>query len=144
MKFITAIALLATSAAALNVPRWDTDGTYQLRYDSTYGNPSQSLSVVSCSNGDNGMITKGYNTVGDVPTYVGAAQGVSWDSPNCGTCWQISYGDKSINMVAVDYAASGFRVSPAAMDYLTNNQAFNLGVVDVQVKQVDKSVCNVH
>ena len=85
MKFITAIALLATSAAALNVPRWDTDGTYQLRYDSTYGNPSQSLSVVSCSNGDNGMITKGYNTVGDVPTYVGAAQGVSWDSPNCGT-----------------------------------------------------------
>ncbi|KAK7038776.1 hypothetical protein VNI00_010662 [Paramarasmius palmivorus] len=142
MKLITAIAL-ATSAAALNIPRGNT-GTYQLRYDSTYGNPRQSLSIVSCSNGDNGMLTKGYETVGDVPSYVGAAQGVTWNSPNCGTCWQISYGDRSINMVAVDYAASGFRVSPAAMNYLTNNQAYNgnLGVVDVQVKQVDKSACN--
>jgi predicted glycoside hydrolase/deacetylase ChbG (UPF0249 family) len=48
---------------------------------------------------------------------------------------------KSINMLAIDHAGTGFITSTAAMNALTNNQAAQLGRVTVTSKQVANSVC---
>jgi Cerato-platanin len=76
----------------------------------------------------------------------GASVIKSWNSPNCGTCWQLTYtNDKgkstSINLLAVDVADDGFNVSLEAMNALTNNLATELGRIDVQSVQVDASTC---
>jgi Cerato-platanin len=76
----------------------------------------------------------------------GAAAIKSWNSPNCGTCWQLTYtNDKgkstSINLLAVDVSDDGFNVSLEAMNALTNNLATELGRIDVQSVQVDASTC---
>lgn len=40
-----------------------------LSYDNTYDNPNLSLSTVACSNGPNGLMTKGYSTLGQLPSF---------------------------------------------------------------------------
>ncbi|EEC00029.1 hypothetical protein MPER_00128, partial [Moniliophthora perniciosa FA553] len=94
MKFIVALALLTTSAVAV-----------QLQYDTAYDHADQSLSSVACSNGENGLLTKGYTTFGSVKgttasTYVGAAEAITgWNSAACGNCYQIKWSgsDRTIN-----------------------------------------------
>ena len=79
MKFTSTIALLA-SLLAVNASR--------VAWDSVYDNAGGSLSVVSCSDGPNGLLTKGYNVFKDLPTFpnIGAASAVAgWNSPNCGS-----------------------------------------------------------
>ncbi|KAJ7903593.1 immunomodulatory protein [Mycena olivaceomarginata] len=129
--FVFAVAALADTVA----------------YDETYDNGSTSLNVVACSDGVNGLETKGFSTFGSLPKFpfigaVGAVEG--WNSVNCGTCWQLTYAatGKSINVIAVDHAGPGtFNVALAAMNALTNNQAKALGRVTITSKQVAKSVC---
>ena len=78
MKFISAIALLASSLAV---------GATQITWDSVYDQGTDSLDIVACSNGPNGMITKGYNLFKDLPTFpnIGGSSVVTgWNSPNCG------------------------------------------------------------
>ncbi|ESK87458.1 allergenic cerato-platanin asp f13 [Moniliophthora roreri MCA 2997] len=133
MKFIAAVALLATSAAAV-----------QLQYDPVYDNADQSFLTVACSDGSNGMIIKGYPTFGSVPSYVGAVDTITgWNSESCGTCYQITWSGtgKTIHVVGVDVAGNGFNVGQKAMDDLTNGQAVALGNIDVTATRVDKSVC---
>lgn len=113
-------------------------------YDSTYDNAEGSLTTVACSDGENGMITKGFTTFGSLPTFpnIGAAQAVGgWNSTACGTCWQILYEQQSITVIAIDRADNGFVVSRGAMNSLTNGQAQNLGIINAQATQVDKSNC---
>lgn len=119
-----------------------------LAYDNTYDNASGSLSTVACSDGPNGLETRGFTTFGSLPSFphIGAAAAVAgWNSPNCGTCWQLTYTSggttRSINVLAVDHAGSGFNVAQAAMDELTGGQAVFLGRINVTSKQVASSVC---
>lgn len=120
-----------------------------LAYDTTYDNASGSLTTVACSDGANGLIPRGFSTFGSLPKFphIGAASAVAgWNSPNCGTCWQLTYTNaqgakKSINVIAVDHAGSGFNVALSAMNELTNGQAVQLGRVDVASTQVAASVC---
>lgn len=64
-----------------------------------------------------------------------------WNSPNCGTCWQLSYQGVTINVLAIDYAAAGFNIALEAMNKLTNGNAVQLGKVQVNAQQVTSSVC---
>ncbi|ESK87449.1 cerato-platanin-related secreted protein [Moniliophthora roreri MCA 2997] len=133
MKFTAAIALLATSAAAV-----------RLQYDPTYDNRDGSLGTTACSDGPNGLITKGFSTFGSLPNFprIGAVDAITgWNSPQCGSCWQVTWNGKSINILGMDVAGNGFNVAQAAMDELTDGQAVALGNIDVQATQVDASVC---
>ncbi|THH19465.1 hypothetical protein EW146_g1693 [Bondarzewia mesenterica] len=136
MKFITAlVAAVSFSTLALA----DT-----IRYDDNYGNSGNSLTSVACSDGTNGLITRGFSTFGSLPSfpYIGASSAVAgWNSPNCGTCWAITYNGKTINVLAIDHAADGFNLSLDAMNDLTNGQAVALGTVQATVSQVAASQC---
>jgi hypothetical protein len=59
----------------------------------------------------------------------------------CGTCWELSYKGRTVNILAIDHAASGFNIALDAMNALTGGQAVKLGRIDATSKQVDKSKC---
>nr|BAN04647.1 cerato-platanin-like protein 1 [Grifola frondosa] len=143
MRFFAVLAsLLCAAPAVLSAPT--AASTVQVTYDQTYDVASNSLAIVACSNGANGLLTKGFTTFGSLPDFpfIGGAQAVAgWNSPNCGTCWQLQYGNTTINVLAVDHAGSGFNIGLDAMNKLTNNHAVELGVVQVASKQVAASVC---
>lgn len=63
--------------------------------------------------------------------------------PQCGTCWQLTYNGRTINVLAIDHAASGFNIAKAALDTLTNGQAEALGRVTATAVQTDVSACGV-
>ena len=136
MKLTSAIVSLMTLfSVALAV---------DVRYDTAYGNANGLLSTVACSDGANGLLTKGFTTFGSLPSFpnIGAAQAIAgWNSTACGSCWQISYEGKSVNVIAVDHAGDGFNLSLEAVNTLTNGHATEFGVIDAQAEQVDKSLC---
>jgi hypothetical protein len=76
--------------------------------------------------------------------YIGGASQISgWGSSECGTCWALTYNGKTINVLAIDHANSGFNIGLNAMNALTNNQAKSLGRINVTYKQVAASVCGI-
>lgn len=118
--------------------------TETLSYDTTYDDASLSLSSVACSDGANGFETKGYTTLGSLPTFpnVGGVYTVAgWNSTACGTCYSVTYGSKTVAILAVDVSKAGFTISETAMNTLTGDLAVDLGRVDVTATQVDASVC---
>jgi hypothetical protein len=148
MKFAVALASIAllpfTYAAVAG-----TLATTTVAYDTVYDNGSNSLDIVACSDGENGLEAKGFSTFGSLPKFplIGSASAVEgYDSNNCGTCWQLSYTNKSgstksVYMLAIDHTDSGFVLSKAGMNTLTNNQATKLGRVNVTYKKVAESNC---
>ncbi|KAK0387384.1 hypothetical protein NLU13_5696 [Sarocladium strictum] len=118
-----------------------------LSYDTGYDQAARPLTSLACSDGVNGLITKyGWHTQGQVPHFPhigGAAAVAGWNSPSCGTCWNLQYNGKSINILAVDHAASGFNIGQRAMDELTGGKAVELGRIDVQASQVSIKNCGV-
>ena len=136
MQFKTiALAALALAAPALGVT---------VSFDEAYDNGSASLATVACSDGPNGLLTKGFSTFNSLPHFpnIGGAAAVGgWNSAQCGSCWQLTFNGRSINVLAVDHAASGFNIAKAAMNSLTNGQAEKLGRIDVTAKQVAASKC---
>lgn len=79
MKFASIIALL-TAPFAISATR--------VSWDSVYDQGTQSLSTVECSDGSNGLLTKGFNVFKDLPTFPnigGSSEVASWNSPNCGS-----------------------------------------------------------
>lgn len=118
--------------------------TVRVSYDNTYDNGANSLNIVACSDGSNGLESKGYTTfesLRNFPNIGGTFEVRGWNSPNCGTCWQLGYKGRTINMVAIDHTDDGFNLSEDAMNQLTNGQAAKLGVVDATFQQVSMSHC---
>ncbi|KAG7094414.1 hypothetical protein E1B28_008013 [Marasmius oreades] len=133
--FVAAIALLTSSVAAI-----------QLQYDNHYDDSGASLTTVACSDGPNGLITRGYSTFGSLPGFphIGAVDAITgYGSNKCGSCWRITYPatGKTINIIGIDHAGSGFNVAQAAMDELTNGQAVHLGNIQVDAQEVSPSDC---
>ena len=77
MKFISIVALLA-APFAVSATRigW-----------AAYDNGEQSLNTVACSNGPNGLVTRGYSVFKDLPTFpnISGSSLVTWNSPLCGS-----------------------------------------------------------
>ncbi|OAA58169.1 heat-stable 19 kDa antigen precursor [Cordyceps fumosorosea ARSEF 2679] len=81
---------------------------------------------------------------GQVPRfpYIGGAEAVSgWNSPACGTCWRLDYQGRSITVLAVDRAVTGFNIAKAALDGLTGGRAVEVGRVNAEATQVDPKIC---
>ena len=114
-------------------------------YDTGYDDRGKSLATVACSDGQNGLMTKyGWSTVGNIPSYpyVGGYQGVSgWNSPQCGTCYGVTYNGRTIYVLAIDFVGQGFNIAKAAMNDLTNGQAEKLGRINAAYTQVPLSNC---
>ncbi|KAF2448382.1 heat-stable 19 kDa antigen precursor [Karstenula rhodostoma CBS 690.94] len=137
MKFSTAVSAVALGFASLT-------SAITVSYDTGYDDTSRSLTAVSCSDGANGLITKyGWQTQASIKTpYYGGYQGVAgWNSPQCGTCYSLTYNGKTIYVLAIDYTAAGFNLNKKGLDALTNNQATQLGRVDAQYAQVALNKC---
>jgi hypothetical protein len=120
-----------------------------LSYDREYDKSDASLSNVACSDGPNGLMTHGFTTFGSLPKfpYIGGAAAVAgWNSPNCGTCWNLTYTNPkgiktSINVLAIDHTDEGFNIAFSAMNKLTSGKAMELGRVDVGSQKIDPSMC---
>jgi hypothetical protein len=133
MQIPTTLLTLLSVASAITVS-----------YDNGYDDGSRSLTAVACSDGPNGLITKGYTTQSSLPSFprIGGAFAIAgWNSASCGTCWSLTYSGNTINVLAIDYAGEGFNIAQEAMDLLTGGQAVALGRVDAAYVQVDASVC---
>ena len=121
MHYATLLSLVAPLASAVS-----------LSYDAGYADGSRSLSVVSCSDGSNGLINRyGWSKQSDIPRfpYIGGSSDIAgWNSPSCGQCYKVEYAKtgKSIFVLAIDHTANGMNVSPKAMNDLTNNQAVSV------------------
>ena len=95
MHFYSHLSTLAIFCAISLVNGFASSSTY----DNTYDNGTNSLAIVACSNGENGLLTKGFTTFDSLPNfpYIGGAPAVAgWNSPNCGTCWALTYKGKTI------------------------------------------------
>ncbi|KAG1786633.1 Cerato-platanin [Suillus plorans] len=141
MKFTLATALI--SALALQAFAAPANVTY----DTAYTNPNSSLANVACSNGANGLLTKGYTTFGSIPSFpnIGGVPGATWNSTLCGTCWSLQYTTPSgvqttINITAVD-AAYTFNISPQAFNKLNNGTGLEPGKIAANVTQVAAINC---
>ncbi|KAI6110971.1 Cerato-platanin [Pisolithus croceorrhizus] len=142
MKFVSAIIALA----AFSLPVFAAESV-EVTYNTIYDDPNTPLSATACSNGVNGLETKGYNTLGEIPNfpYVGGIPGLTWNSTECGSCWELSYTDASgttttITVTGVDGAWS-FNLSLEAMNALTGGIAEAKGTVTATATQVPPSVC---
>lgn len=143
MKFSTIFASLAFSMLP-SVTHATT-----VAFDTVYDNGGTSLTAVACSDGANGLITRGFTTFDSLPHFphIGAASAVTgFNSPNCGTCWELSFTDSSgvtrtVNIIAIDVAGEGFTISLSAMNELTNGNGVQFGRIDAATRQVAASVC---
>ncbi|KAI6099556.1 Cerato-platanin [Pisolithus croceorrhizus] len=142
MKFVSAIIALA----AFSLPVF-AGQSVEVTYNTIYDDPNTPLSETACSNGVNGLETKGYNTLGEIPKfpYVGGIPGLTWNSTECGSCWELSYTGASgttttIAVTGVDGAWS-FNLSLEAMNALTGGIAEAKGTVTATATQVSPSVC---
>ena len=136
MKFASTIFSLAAlfSVASADI----------VRYNTIYDNPSFPLNDVACSNGPNGLATAGFPTLGKLPTFpgVGGVFAVSgWGSPECGSCWKLSYKGNSILVTAVDTISDGFDISLKAMNILTSGHAVALDSIDAVATQLPRIHC---
>ncbi|KAI8999131.1 immunomodulatory protein [Trametes punicea] len=130
---LAALALLAPSALGVTVS-----------YDPAYDKASSSLRTVACSDGTHGLLTQGFTTLGALPHFPnigGAAAVAGWNSAQCGTCWALEYKGRTLTVLAVDHAQSGFNIALEAMNALTGGKAEQLGRIEATATQVDKSKC---
>lgn len=145
---LSAIALVL----ALSIPAFSYTTTYTLSYDTVYDHGQNSLNDVACSNGEYGLITAGYTSFASLPTFPyigGAPQIMSWNSPYCGTCWELTFTNEhgvstSLNITAIDtgdHSLEGFNISLEGMDYLTGGEGRRLGRVLITAVRVPKSAC---
>ncbi|KAJ3040768.1 hypothetical protein HDV00_010525 [Rhizophlyctis rosea] len=113
--------------------------TTTVGYDTTYDNPNLSTTSIACSDGKNGLSTKGYKTLGSIPKFPNVAAAFTiegWNSPQCGKCYRLKYEGRTVYVTAVDVAKEGFVISMGVMDALTGGRAVEAGRVSVEWKQV--------
>lgn len=141
MKF----SILAASSFLISLTSAAALAQTTLSYDERFDNGATSVSTTSCSDGENGLIHKGYNNLGDIPNFphVGGVFAVEgWNSQNCGACFKVTYANSgnSIFVTAVD-KADGFNIAKKAMDDLTDGLASELGRIQVTWEKASLADC---
>ncbi|KAF8188321.1 Cerato-platanin [Pholiota molesta] len=138
LSIFAPLALLSSLAAAINVS-----------FDTVYDNSTQSLAIVACSTGSNGLLTRGFTTFGSLPSFprIGGAPAVTgFNSAACGTCWNLTFTNAqkvstSIFVTAIDVATPDFNIALAAMNQLTGGQAEEIGRAPITASEVAASNC---
>jgi len=109
------------------------------RFDASNG----SMDTVACSNGVNGLEME-FPTFGDVPSFpfIGGAYDIVWNSPNCGSCWNITNPATglSINMTAINVAGVGFNIAQSAFANLTNGDT-DVDEIEVVANKLSATPC---
>ena len=87
----------------------------------------------------------GFTTFSSLPTFPnigGAPEVTGFDSPNCGTCWNLTFTPtgQTITVTAIDVATAGVNIALEAMNTLTGGRAVDLGRVNATVVEVDKTL----
>ena len=149
MRFAsTIITLAALFSVAIACPPVTPPPTVEpVRPNGIYGNGGDSLNIVACSNGPNGMITKGFTTFNSLPTFPNIGGGFTvggWGSAECGSCWKLTNPANGVTIfvTAIDTISSGFDLAPAAVSTLIGGPippSFN--EVDVDATEVAHSFC---
>ncbi|KAL0638599.1 hypothetical protein Q9L58_002325 [Maublancomyces gigas] len=133
---VISLVAAATTAFAQN--------TATVAYTTVFDDASVSTLNVACSDGINGLATKGFPTLGSLPKFpfiAASSQIAGWNSPNCGKCYSVTYGPKTVFVIAVDRAVDGFVMSKGAMDALTDGQATMLGRIQATWAEAPASSC---
>lgn len=166
MRFSVLTTILYAAAAAFAAPAPRDLPTAHVTADGSYDDPNTSLDIVACSNGPNGLLTKGtylplhndahltlstscpslctgYFRLGDLPTFpnIGGYQNATWGSPLCGTCWRLNFNQNSLDVLVVDYTVSGFNLAWPAFESLTSSTGGLLPEVEVTYQQVPLDFC---
>jgi hypothetical protein len=113
-------------------------------FDTTYDDPSLSLSTVTCSDGEHGLVTKNFKVISDLPTRnVGGSPTVKgWNDPNCGACYALTYnGGEPVHVLAIDSAVGQFNLALSVLNELTGGNAEEFGSVDVEYELVNAREC---
>jgi len=109
-----------------------TPSPLRVTYDTTFDNPNGSVNGVACSNGANGLVAK-FPTFDKIPSFpfIGGAFDVVWNSPNCGSCWNITNPATGnwIPLTAIDTAGAGFNIALEAFKKL-NGGILGQGVLN--------------
>lgn len=155
MQFTSLLAALVAVPVVLGA-------TTSVSFDPVFDNAANSLDIVACSDGSNGLLTKGtcsrsplttplvtdystgFTTFGSLPSFpnIGGAPAVGgFNSAACGTCWQLTFNGTSINVLAIDVGPKGFNIAQEALDTLTHGNAVQLGRINATTKQVAASAC---
>jgi hypothetical protein len=118
--------------------------TVLVKYDTIYDESKTALTAVACSDGKNGLITKGYSTFGSLPSFpkIGGAAAVSgYNSTSCGSCWKLSYKTSVIYVTAIDHTSAGFNIAKKALADLGGQQAVDGGQIYADAERVQGSYC---
>jgi len=120
---LTQVAHALPQASPSSGPSLPTPTPLRATFDPKFDDPDGSMDTVACSNGDNGLENE-FPTFGDVPSFpfIGGAFDIVSDSPNCGSCWNITNPQTglSIQMTAIDTSDVGFNLAEQAFANLTN------------------------
>ncbi|EEB91677.1 hypothetical protein MPER_09930, partial [Moniliophthora perniciosa FA553] len=119
-------------------------------HNPVYDNRSMEIGRLACGGGENGLVTKGYRTLGDLPFFdnIGAAHPSSYNSLECGSCWNLTYKGNWAYIIAVDNASDEdlFVISDEANKALTRvngrNEGIEQDIVDLDsAHEVDRACC---
>ena len=136
---ITILTLIAPLPSVLS---------YLITFDPIYDIPNQSLVTVSCSTGSNGLITKGYTDFSSLPSFpfIGGSEFIEgYNSEYCGSYWNLTFDGngpsltRSIKILAIDHAGSGFNIGLTAFNTLTDENG--VGLINHNASQLDASEC---
>ncbi|OCH88215.1 Cerato-platanin [Obba rivulosa] len=112
--------------------------TISVSFDTIYGEASESLDVVACSQVIEQM---GFTTFGTIPNFLGiggAGVVTGFDAPDC----ELTFEETSISVFVIDGSAPGtFNIAPRTMNKLPNGQADVSMPVNAAAMQVDSSNC---
>ncbi|EAQ86110.1 hypothetical protein CHGG_07363 [Chaetomium globosum CBS 148.51] len=135
MQFSKILSIFSLAAATSAVT---------VSYDEGYDRADRSLTEVACSDGTNGLMWKyNWKVLGDVTGFpnIGGSDSIpGWNSPNCGTCWSVSYNGNTIHVVAVDHAGAGLNLGLNAFNKLTNNHGVELGLRSARNEAISASI----
>lgn len=147
--FYTMKLFAIAGVLGLATPVFSYTKTYTLSYDTKYDDGQNSLKDVACSNGEYGLLTRGYTTFDAIPAFpnIGGAPQIQGANSYCGSCWELTYTDTSgvsmsLNFTAIDACTSSsdaFTISLEGMDYLTQGQGTKLKSVPITVAR--KTAC---
>lgn len=121
--------------------------TYHLYY------AGQSTNELSCSDGANGLQQQyGYFTIDPLIPYLSAVSNLAWNSPVCGTCYELSdsstQSGTTVYVTAVDQCGSGpqgvmhFDMHPDAFTELMGQAGIAAGSGYATFRAVDESMCH--
>ncbi|KAI9353007.1 Cerato-platanin [Zopfochytrium polystomum] len=131
---VAALSLLVPAASATPA---------RVSYNPMYSNTQLGIGGLTCAP----YLSQFGTTLGSVPVKPGVFYAASanlaglWNSPNCGSCYSLSYNGKTVYVVAIDACGDGFLVSTEGLDALTGGKAVELGGVTADAQPVDKTNC---